>query len=218
MHAFARFCATAPDEMNVVGILLRTDAGTQFQMLVCHAGDPRRGKALLTSWRSLGPRQDTVRVASYAEIQGTLNPAAPAAHFQTNLFLPKLGDAAISVVARAMDDAPLNARAFMVPYYGAISRVGVKDTAFPLRQTGFEMDLMGRWTDPAEKPRSEEWVRALRRALLPYAHGAYVNQLGETSDDLVRLSYGVNYRRLAELKRKYDPENVLRSNQNVKPT
>lgn len=217
MHAFARFCATAPDEMNVVGILLRTDAGTQFQMLVCHAADPQRGKALLTSWRSLGPRHDTVRVASYAEIQGTLNPAAPAAHFQTNLFLPKLGDAAISAVARAMDDAPLNARAFMVPYYGAISRVGVTDTAFPLRQTGFEMDLMGRWTNPAERPRSEGWVRALRQALLPYAHGAYVNQLGETSDELVRLAYGVNHPRLAKLKRKYDPENVLRSNQNVKP-
>jgi FAD/FMN-containing dehydrogenase len=158
-----------------------------------------------------------VRVASYAEIQGTLNPAAPVAHFQTNLFLPKLGDATISAVAQAIDHAPLNARAFMVPYYGAMTRVGVKDTAFPLREVGFEMDLMARWTSPAERPGGEAWVRALREALKPYAHGAYVNQLGETSEELVRQAYGVNYARLVKLKRKYDPGNLFRSNQNVKP-
>ena len=217
LHTFVRFCETAPDEMNVVGILLRGEAGTQFQMLVCHAGDAKRGSQLLASWRALGPMQDSVRVAPYAEIQGTVNPAAPAAHFQTNLFLPKLGDATISAVAQAMDHAPLNARAFMVPYYGAITRVGVKQTAFPLREAGFELDLMTRWTNPAERSSGEAWVRALRGALKPYAHGAYVNQLGETSEELVRLAYGVNYARLAELKRKYDPGNLLRSNQNVKP-
>jgi hypothetical protein len=217
LHAFATFCETAPDEMNVVGILLRSEAGTQFQMLVCHAGDVKRGTQLLASWRTRGPIQDSVRVASYAEIQGTLNPAAPVAHFQTNLFLPKLGDAAISAVAQAIDHAPLNARAFMVPYYGAMTRVGVKDTAFPLREVGFEMDLMARWTSPAERPGGEAWVRALREALKPYAHGAYVNQLGETSEELVRQAYGVNYARLVKLKRKYDPGNLFRSNQNVKP-
>lgn len=217
LHAFARFCATAPDEMNVVGILSRSEAGTQFQLLVCHSGDAKRGGELLASWRALGPIQDSLHTAPYAEIQATVNPAAPVAHFQTNLFLPKLGDAAIGAVAQAIDHAPLNVRAFMVPYYGAITRVGVKETAFPLRESGFEMDLMARWTSPAERPAGEAWVRALRQALKPYAHGAYVNQLGETSEDLVQQAYGVNYRRLAELKRKYDPENLLRSNQNVKP-
>ena len=217
LHAFARFCATSPDEMNVVGILLRSEAGTQFQMLVCHAGDATRGNQLLASWRALDPAQDTVRLASYAEIQGTINPAAPTAHFQTNLFLPRLGDAAISALAQAMEHAPINARAFMVPYYGAITRVGVTDTAFPLRETGFELDLMARWKDNAERSSGEAWVHALRKTLETYAHGAYVNQLGETSEELVRLAYGANYARLAHLKRRYDPGNVLKSNQNVKP-
>ena len=217
LHAFASFCATAPDEMNVVGILSRSEAGVRFQLLVCHAGDATRGTELLASWRALGPVQDTVRVASYAEIQATVNPAAPAAHFQTNLFLPRLGDVAIGSVMQAMDHAPLNARVFMVPYYGAITRVGVRDTAFPLREVGFEMDLMARWTSPAERPAADAWVHALAQALRPQAHGAYVNQLGETSEELVRLAYGVNHPRLAKLKRKYDPENMFRSNQNVTP-
>ena len=217
LHAFARFCETAPDEMNVVGVLSRSEAGTQFQMIVCHAGDAKRGNELLASWRALRPVHDSVRTAPYAEIQGTVNPAAPAAHFQTNLFLPRFGDAAISAIAQAIDHAPLNARAFMVPYYGAMTRVGVTDTAFPLREAGFEMDLMARWTSPGERSGGEAWVRALRQSLKPYAHGAYVNQLGETSEELVRQAYGVNYARLATLKRKYDPGNLFRSNQNVKP-
>ena len=217
LHAFAKFCATAPDEMTVVGILSRSEAGTQFQMIVCHAGEEKRGSELLASWRALGPIKDSVRMAPYAVIQGTVNPAAPAAHFQTNLFLPRLGDVEISSVAQAIDHAPMNVRAFIVPYYGAISRVGVRDTAFPLRETGFEMDLMSRWTTPAERPAGEAWVRALRQALRPYAHGTYVNQLGETSEELVRQAYGVNYARLAKLKRKYDPGNLFRSNQNVMP-
>ena len=60
------------------------------------------------------------------------------------------------------------------------------------------------------------WVEATRDSLQPFAHGVYVNQLGDTSDQLVRLAYGLNYARLVETKKKYDPNNVLRLNQNIK--
>ena len=59
--------------------------------------------------------------------------------------------------------------------------------------------------------------RSLRDNLQPFAHGVYVNQLGETSEELVRAAYGPNYARLVEIKKKYDPKNVLRLNQNIKP-
>ena len=61
------------------------------------------------------------------------------------------------------------------------------------------------------------WVQGTRDGLQPFANGVYVNQLGDTSDRLVRASYGANYARLVEIKKKYDPNNVLRLNQNVKP-
>ena len=61
------------------------------------------------------------------------------------------------------------------------------------------------------------WVKALRDNLLPFAHGVYGNQLGETSEELVKAAYGSNYLRLVEMKKKYDPQNVLRLNQNIKP-
>ena len=61
------------------------------------------------------------------------------------------------------------------------------------------------------------WVQATRDNLQPFAFGVYVNQLGDTSDQLVRSGYGPNYARLMEIKKKYDPNNVLRLNQNIKP-
>jgi FAD/FMN-containing dehydrogenase len=73
------------------------------------------------------------------------------------------------------------------------------------------------WSAPAEKANAVQWVKALRDNLQPFAHGAYVNQLGETSEELVRAAYGSNYARLVEMKKKYDPKNVLWLNQNIKP-
>jgi berberine-like enzyme len=61
------------------------------------------------------------------------------------------------------------------------------------------------------------WVKNLRDALQPLSKGVYSNQLGETSDALVRAAYGPNYARLAMIKRKFDPANVLRLNQNIDP-
>jgi hypothetical protein len=62
-----------------------------------------------------------------------------------------------------------------------------------------------------------QWVKSLRDDLQPFARGVYVNQLGETSEELVRAAYGPNYAQLVEIKKKYDPNNVLRLNQNINP-
>jgi FAD binding domain/Berberine and berberine like len=217
LQAFAKFVAAAPDEMNVVGQVVSTDEGPRFQMFACHCGDPRVGNDLLTPLRSLNPREERVRVASYLETNATINPAAPAAHFQTNLFLPDLGASAMTTIATATNDAPPNTRVFIVPIYGAITRVGLTDTAFTLRSFGYELDIMGRWSNPADRLRSVQWVKALRDALRPLASGVYVNQLGETSEELVQAAYGTHYARLAAIKKKFDPRNVLRLNQNIRP-
>jgi FAD/FMN-containing dehydrogenase len=76
---------------------------------------------------------------------------------------------------------------------------------------------MGRWLDPSGKTSVVQWVKDLRDKLQPFAHGVYANQLGDTSEDLVRAAYGSNYARLVEIKKKYDPKNVLRINQNIQP-
>jgi len=217
LPAFAKLVAAAPDELNIVGEVLPSQKGAGFLVLFFHAGDASQGRDLLRNWRALKPQEDTVREMSYLEAQLTINPYASVAHFQTDVVVPELSTTVIQLIAAATNDAPPNTRVFMVPIYGAVTRVGVSDTAYALRQPGYELDLMGRWNTPAEKENAVQWVKALHSKLQPFAHGLYVNQLGETSDDLVRAGYGPNYARLAEIKKKYDPDNVLRLNQNITP-
>ena len=218
LQAFASFVAAAPDEMNVLAQLLPSERGPRCRMDVCYCGDPRTGNDLLRSLRALKPQGDDVSVKSYLDAQGAGGfLQAPVAHFQTDLFLPELSGAAIAAITTAFNHAPQQGKVIIVPLYGAISRIGFSDTAFPLRQPGYEVDVAGVWSAPAEKAGAMQWVKALRDDLQPFAHGVYVNQLGETSDGLVRAAYGQNYARLVEIKKRYDPKNVLRLNQNIKP-
>jgi FAD binding domain-containing protein/berberine-like enzyme len=218
LQAFVRFLAGAPDEMDAFAQLLPTEQGPRLKIDVCYCGDPRMGNDLVRPLRALKPQDDTVKVMSYLEAQsagGFLQ--VPVAHFQTNLFLRELGGAAIVAVTTAINNAPAKCKAIIVPLRGAVSRVGLSDTAFTLRQPGYEIDITGVWIAPVEKADAVRWVQATRDNLQPFAHGVYVNQLGDTSDQLVRSGYGQNYARLVEIKKKYDPNNVLRLNQNIKP-
>jgi FAD/FMN-containing dehydrogenase len=217
LQAFVKFVATAPDEASVVGGVLPSEQGTRFRILVFYCGQPRQGNELLKPLRVLKPQEDNVRIMSYLEAQAAAFLPAPVAHFQTDLFLPELTSTAIATLTTATNDAPPNTRVFIVPLYGAISRVGLSDTAFALRQPGYELDIVGTWNALAEKATAVQWVESLRENLQPFAHGVYVNQLGETSEELVRAAYGANYARLVEIKKKYDAKNVLRLNQNIKP-
>jgi len=218
LQAFAKFVATAPDDMNAVCGVLPSERGLRFWMLACYFGQPRDGNDLLRPLRALKPQEDNVRVMSYLEGQaGAGFLRVPVAHFQTDLFLPELSPAAVAALTTATSNASPNTKVFIVPLYGAITRVGVSDTAFPLRQPGYELDILGTWSDPADKASAVQWVKSLRDSLQPFAHGVYVNQLGETSEELVRAAYGPNYARLVEIKKKYDPRNVLQLNQNIKP-
>lgn len=217
VQALVSHVAREPDEMRVSAYIRPSDRGPQFEIAVCHLGDPHEGNELLRPMRALKPQEDTVRVRSYLETQTTLFPAAPTAHFQTALVLPELSKTAIQTLTAAATDAPPSTRVFIGPINGAVTRVKAADTAFALRQRGFELDIMGAWTGAADRARAVRWVETLRDNLKPLARGVYVNQLGETSEELVRTAYGANYARLAAIKKKYDPRNVLRSNQNILP-
>jgi len=218
LQAFAKFLAGAPDEMDAFAQLLPSEQGQRLKVDVCYCGDPRMGNDLLRPLRAFKPQDDSVKIMSYLEAQaagGFL--AAPVAHFQTNLFLRELSGAAIAAITTAINDAPSTCKVIIVPLRGAVSRVSMTDTAFALREPGYEIDMAGLWNTPATRAEVVRWVRATRDILQPFAHGVYVNQLGDTNDQLVRAGYGPNYARLVEIKKKYDPNNVLRLNQNIKP-
>ena len=91
-------------------------------------------------------------------------------------------------------------------------------TAYPHREPGFNLFLIAQWTDPAQTDTCIAWARETFDALSPYmADRSYMNYLSADDYDRVRQAYGPNYERLVELKRRYDPDNLFRLNQNIDP-
>jgi hypothetical protein len=218
LQAYGQFIATAPDEMDAFVQVVQSERGPRLKIDLCYCDDPRTGNDLIRPLRALNPQDDSVKAMTYLEAQaagGFL--LQPVAHFQTNRFLPALTESAIAEISKAIHHAPAMCRVVIVALRGAISRVRATDTAFALRQPGYEIDIVGTWSAYADKVSAMRWVRATGDALQPFAHGVYVNQLGDTSEQLVRSAYGPNYARLVEIKKKYDPMNMLRLNQNIKP-
>lgn len=105
------------------------------------------------------------------------------------------------------------------PTDGAVQRIGAEDTAYSHRDAKFVHIIAATSPDPADMPQGTDWARRYWQALHPHATGgAYVNFLTDDGPDPVRLSYGQNFARLVALKNKYDPTNLFRLNQNIKPT
>ena len=156
---------------------------------------------------------------SYLDAQATEfpQPPKPLPYFETSLFLPELNEPAIAAITTAIQDAPQGMRVMMWHMHGAVTRVPIGDMAFPLRESGHVLQLRGDWDTPGEEASARRWTKALRTVLGPFSRGMYVNHMSEPSDNYVRAAYGRNYERLAEIKKKYDPTNVLALNPNIKP-
>jgi hypothetical protein len=107
---------------------------------------------------------------------------------------------------------------FFFPLDGAPRRMGADDTALGFREATLSIVITAAWHEPADDQSNVAWVRDYYDALRPYAQeDAYVNFLAGDDHDTVRAAYGDNYARLAEVKGRYDPDNLFRLNQNIRP-
>jgi hypothetical protein len=98
------------------------------------------------------------------------------------------------------------------------ARVAPDAMAYASRDANYVMNVHGRWESPAEDKRGIAWAREFFEKSQPFASsGAYINFLTQDETDRVAFAYGAAYKRLGELKKKYDPTNLFRMNQNIKP-
>jgi hypothetical protein len=157
----------------------------------------------------------------YTELQTMLDVAAPAGvHYYFKCpFLRELSDEVLRLIVDHCESLPTEQTQVVLEHmHGAASRVPVGDTAFGLRRVHYSINIMAGWSDPALAEKCIDWARTLSSALEAFgASDAYVNYLGDEGSSAVRASYGANYERLAQLKKKYDPENFFRFNQNIVP-
>jgi FAD/FMN-containing dehydrogenase len=108
---------------------------------------------------------------------------------------------------------------YFEPLGGAIARHG-EQTAFGHRDATFDFAILSMWNDPSDADTHIAWTREFWDAMQAFAsRGVYVNNLGAEGEERVRAAYDPQtYQRLVQLKRKYDPQNIFRLNQNIRPT
>ena len=224
LGALPGFTAGAPDELGLVGALVHAPdgSGTKLAALaVCHGGKAEKAEADLAPILDFGSQVMTqVGPMPYPDINRMLDDAYPvgALNYWKSSFVEELSPEVVDVVVGHYASVPSPMTVVAVEcFHGAVTRVGVSDTAVPHRRPGFNVLITSVWTDPADTETNIAWTRGLYDDLQPFlAAGRYSNYVSY-DDDAVRAAYGPNYARLSEVKRRYDPDNLLRRNVNVLP-
>jgi FAD/FMN-containing dehydrogenase len=188
----------------------------------CANCEPDRAQELLAPVRGLKPALDGVMEMPFPALQSAFDALYPKGQqwYWRADWVNELTDEAIAIHLEHAAQLPTpQSTMHLYPIDGAAHGVGSADTAFAYRQARYGQVIVGVDPDPANNERMSQWARDYHDALHPHsAGGAYVNMMmHDEGPDRVRASYGDNYDRLVEVKRRYDPSNLFRVNQNIAP-
>jgi FAD/FMN-containing dehydrogenase len=228
--SFAAAAEEAPEELSTIANVMTAPPlpflpeEVQGQMMlmafVAYAGDVEEGERAIAPLRALAePIADMVRPMSYAEMyppeEEEYRPVAVA----KTMFVDSVGlGAAETIVERIQASDAMMAATQIRVLGGAVARVPRDATAYAHRDSRIMVNVAAMYQDPEERPKHAEWVNGLADELRQDDEGAYVGFLADEGEARVRAAYpGPTWDRLREVKRKYDPDNVFRLNQNIPP-
>jgi FAD/FMN-containing dehydrogenase len=218
--------ASSSDDLTVFAGLVHAPDGSGHKLsalIVFHTGAPEEAERELAPFKQWGsplmvevgpmPYQvmNTIIDAGYQK--GSLN-------YWLSSFTSGLSDGLIDTAVERFASVPSPMSAILLEHFhGAVTRVGVTDTAVPHREEGWNLLLPSVWIDPADTDANIAWTRETLAAFAgDLVEGRWLNYLGDDQgEDAIRNAYGPNYRRLTEIKAKYDPENVFCHNHNIPP-
>jgi FAD/FMN-containing dehydrogenase len=233
LHFYRDFTASAPDELTTIVVLRMAPPAPFFPRWVhgqpvvvigaCYAGSVEEGERAVAPLRQFGaPLVDLIRPTPYLSHQSLFDPTAPhgLGYYWKSEYVPSLSDALINTLAEGAWEVP-TPESYTIIFHlgGAVGRQDADGSAFEDRRAAHAVNIDAVWTEPARATACTAWTRELWEAVRPYSTGrVYVNFLGEEGQDRVRAAYGdAKYERLRALKRKYDPTNFFRLNQNIRP-
>jgi FAD/FMN-containing dehydrogenase len=203
--------------------LTSPDGDKLVAIAVCYDGPVAEGERLIAPVRQFGPPlADHIRPMAYTELQSLFDAALPPRnqYYEKAHYLREISDEAIDIMIDHFARVPSPLSLLFFQQSGGVMRQG--HAAYAHRDALCNLILIAQWLDPQESERHVRWTRELWQALQPYGTGGvYINNIGREEDDgadQVRAAYGANYQRLVDLKQKYDPTNLFRHNQNIKPT
>jgi FAD/FMN-containing dehydrogenase len=190
--------------------------------LMCYSGALEGAPRAVETVRSFGkPYGEHLGPMPYAMWQKALDPlmAPGVRNYWKTHNLKELPDGVVDALIDAVGKLPSpHCEVFFGSVGGQIARVSADTTPYPSRDASFVMNIHGRWSDPADDAPCIAWARALFDAVKPFAQsGAYVNFMTQDEGERVSEAYGLNYKRLVEIKTRYDPSNLFRYNQNIRP-
>lgn len=229
---FQKLIKDAPDELNGFFAFLTVPPGPPFPehlhlkkmcgVIWTYTGPMDKAEEVFKPIRGFKkPALDLVGPLPHPALQGMFDALYPTGlqwYWRAD-FMNEMNDTAIASHIKYASKLPtLQSSMHLYPINGAASRVKKTDTTWNYRDALFSMVIIGVDPDPANKDKISSWTKEYWETLHPFsAGGAYLNFIGDEGSDRVKASYGQNYERLVTLKKKYDPDNLFRVNQNIKP-
>src|SRR5690606_33413512 len=231
MELFDNFIHSAPEDLNgfiatlvIPGPPFPDDLhNKQFCGIVwCYTGDPADFDGLIQRFRDKNPDFEHVGEMPYPAIQTLFDGLFPPClqwYWRADFF-NELGPEIRKQHLKFGSSIPTPlSQMHLYPISGAASRPGNLETPWAYRNSKYAGVIVGVDPDPTNADKITKWCKDYWEALHPYsAGGAYVNFMMEEGQDRVKSTYGGNYERLVMIKDKYDPHNLFRVNQNIKPS
>jgi FAD/FMN-containing dehydrogenase len=233
MRLYRDFMDSAPDDFNGFFAFLKVPPGPPFPVelhnttmcgvVTAYTGPHADADKVVAALRRFGPPAvDLFGPLPFPALQSMFDPLVPEGlqNYWKADFVDELSDEAIEAHLKYGPGVPtVNSAVHIYPVSGAANRVPKEDTAYFYRDAKYVHVLAAMYPDPADTAKNVAWVRDYWSALHPYSSGgAYVNFLMEEGDERIRETFGGNYERLAKVKGKYDPTNLFRLNQNIRPS
>jgi hypothetical protein len=231
MRWYRDFIANAPEDLNGFFAFLTVPPGPPFPehlhmkkmcgIVWCYSGPAEKADEVFAPVQDVGtPALHGVHDMPYPALQSAFDGLYPPGlqwYWKAD-FIAELSDEAIEEHMKYAEVPTLHSTMHLYPINGAAHRVGKNETAWSYREATWGMVIVGVDPDSAMAGCVREWARDYWEAIHPHsAGGAYVNMMMEEGLDRVKASYRDNYDRLAATKRKYDPTNLFRVNQNITP-
>jgi len=223
MQNYRDYARKAPDElMAYTGFIVTPDGLPVTAIIPVWVGDVKEADKHLSPLRGFGaPLADMVTEMPYVQMQALLDAAAPSGirRYWKSGYFTELSDELLDIVLKHVATRPsLLSPVLFFHIRGAAARTATEVTAFGNRGDQWDSDIISQWIDAADDEKNISWTRNFWKEIEPLTNGVYVNHLGTDDDPRVANAYGANFERLKAIKKKYDPDNFFRMNNNIRPS
>ncbi|MFA8435023.1 MAG: FAD-binding oxidoreductase [Marinifilaceae bacterium] len=230
---YRNYILNAPEDLNGFFAFLTVPPGPPFPEAIhnrkmagviwCFTGSEQEGDQLFESIRKEVPpiEFEHVGMMPHPVLQSMFDPIYPPGlqwYWRAD-FVKEINDNAVKKHVEFGNSMPtMHSTMHLYPIDGVVHQQGPNDTPWSYREANWAQVIVGVDPDPANREKITQWTKDYFDALHPYScGGAYINFMMEEGEDRIRATYRDNYDRLVKIKTKYDPGNLFRVNQNIKP-